>query len=177
MSYLYAFLIYLMYASNARYFLKSLVTAVYETKSACSTSRTWPKPSAPTPPPITIRILFSPQDQCHTFRQIWGSNIGRSSCLTSLSPYLSILSVLLNEKSGIVDDTIIIKHSEDTFYIVMNTGRRDRGLAWFPQNISKRNNDDSRSERGKVEVEVLEGRRQLALQVPRRQVLADADVV
>ena len=88
------------------------------------------------------------------------------SCLTSLSPYSSTLSVLLNEKGGIIDDTIITKHSEDAFYVVTNAGRRDRDLAWFAEKINEWNADGSRSEKGKVEVEVLDGWGLLALQGP-----------
>ena len=88
------------------------------------------------------------------------------SSLASLSPYSSTLSVLLNEKGGIIDDTIITKHSEDAFYVVTNAGRRDRDLAWFAQKIDEWNNDSSKSEKGKVELEVLEGWGLLALQGP-----------
>ncbi|KAF9785158.1 glycine cleavage system T protein [Thelephora terrestris] len=76
------------------------------------------------------------------------------SSLVSLSPYSSTLSVLVNEKGGIIDDTIITKHSEDAFYVVTNAGRQE----W--------NGDGQRSEKGKVEMEVLEGWGLLALQGP-----------
>lgn len=88
------------------------------------------------------------------------------SCLTSLSPYSSTLSVLLNERGGIIDDTIITKHSEDAFYVVTNAGRRDRDLGWFTQKIEEWNNDSGKSEKGKVEMEILEGWGLLALQGP-----------
>lgn len=89
------------------------------------------------------------------------------SCLTSLSPYSSTLSVLLNERGGIIDDTIITKHSEDAFYVVTNAGRRDRDLGWFAQKIEEWNNDSGgKSEKGKVEMEILEGWGLLALQGP-----------
>jgi aminomethyltransferase len=88
------------------------------------------------------------------------------SSLASLSPYSSTLSVLLNEKGGIIDDTIITKHSEDAFYVVTNAGRRDRDLAWFAQKIDEWNNNSSKSEKGKVEMEVLDGWGLLALQGP-----------
>ena len=88
------------------------------------------------------------------------------SSLAALSPYASTLSVLLNEKGGIIDDTVITKHSEDAFYVVTNAGRRDRDLAWFAQKIDEWNNDSQKSEKGKVEMEVLEGWGLLALQGP-----------
>lgn len=88
------------------------------------------------------------------------------SCLASLSPYSSTLSVLLNEKGGIIDDTVITKHSEDAFYVVTNAGRRDRDLSWFAQKVEEWNSDSQKSERGKVEMQVLEGWGLLALQGP-----------
>lgn len=53
------------------------------------------------------------------------------SDLKSLAPFTSTLSVLLNEKGGIVDDTIISKHGEDEFYIVTNAGCRDKDMAFI----------------------------------------------
>ena len=88
------------------------------------------------------------------------------SSLASLSPYASTLSVLLNEKGGIIDDTIVTKHSEDAFYVVTNAGRRDRDLAWFTQKMDEWNSDSDRSEKGKVEMEILDGWGLLALQGP-----------
>ncbi|KZT21025.1 glycine cleavage system T protein [Neolentinus lepideus HHB14362 ss-1] len=87
------------------------------------------------------------------------------SSLSSLTPYSSTLSVLLNERGGIIDDTVITKHAEDSFYVVTNAGRRDRDLAWFRERIEEWNASD-RSEAGKVELEVLEGWGLLALQGP-----------
>jgi aminomethyltransferase len=88
------------------------------------------------------------------------------SSLVSLSPYASTLSVLLNEKGGIIDDTIVTKHSEDAFYVVTNAGRRDRDLAWFTQKMDEWNSDSDKSEKGKVEMEILDGWGLLALQGP-----------
>ena len=88
------------------------------------------------------------------------------SSLAPLSPYSSTLSVLLNEKGGIIDDTVITKHSEDAFYVVTNAGRRDRDLAWFTQKMDEWNRNSSNSEKGKVEMEILEGWGLLALQGP-----------
>lgn len=61
------------------------------------------------------------------------------SSLASLKPYTSTLSVILNEKGGIIDDTVITKHDEDSFYVVTNAGRRDRDLDWFQSNLEKWN--------------------------------------
>jgi aminomethyltransferase len=85
------------------------------------------------------------------------------SSLSSLAPYTSTLSVLLNERGGIIDDTIITKHAEDAFYVVTNAGRRDRDLAWFKEKLEEWNASE-RALRGQVEMEVLDGWGLLALQ-------------
>jgi len=76
------------------------------------------------------------------------------SSLASLKPYSSTLSVLLNEKGGIIDDTIVTKHAPDAFYVVTNAGRRDEDLAWFAQKIKEWNSQKGKD--GPVEHEVLE---------------------
>lgn len=85
------------------------------------------------------------------------------SSLSSLSPYSSTLSVILNEKGGIIDDTIITKHADNAYYVVTNAGRRERDLAWFREKIADWNSSP-RSSKGKVELEVLEGWGLVALQ-------------
>lgn len=40
----------------------------------------------------------------------------------------STLSVLTNENGGIIDDTILTKHTDDSFYIVTNAACRDKDL-------------------------------------------------
>ncbi|KAJ7148515.1 aminomethyltransferase [Mycena crocata] len=88
------------------------------------------------------------------------------SSLSSLEPYSSTLSVLLNERGGIIDDTIITKHAEDAFYVVTNAGRRDRDLEWFQQRLAEWNSGKHGAD-GPVEMEVLEGWGLLALQGPK----------
>ncbi|KXN90339.1 putative aminomethyltransferase, mitochondrial [Leucoagaricus sp. SymC.cos] len=85
------------------------------------------------------------------------------SSLSSLSPYSSTLSVILNENGGIIDDTIITKHAVDAFYVVTNAGRRERDLAWFKEKLQEWNASDKGKE-GTVEMEVLENWGLLALQ-------------
>ena len=86
------------------------------------------------------------------------------SSLTALVPYSSTLSVLLNEKGGIIDDTIITKHAEDTYYIVTNAGRRDRDLEWFRTKVVEWNANEKAAKAGPVKLETLEGWGLLALQ-------------
>jgi aminomethyltransferase len=85
------------------------------------------------------------------------------SSLSSLPPYSSTLSVILNEKGGIIDDTVITKHADDAFYVVTNAGRRDRDLSHFKNKLEEWNASD-RAKDGKVEHEVLDGWGLVALQ-------------
>jgi aminomethyltransferase len=85
------------------------------------------------------------------------------SSLSSLAPYSSTLSVLLNPQGGIIDDTVITKHAADAYYVVTNAGRREEDLTWFKSKIEEWNASE-RANDGKVEMEVLEGWGLLALQ-------------
>ncbi|KAF9442357.1 glycine cleavage system T protein [Macrolepiota fuliginosa MF-IS2] len=87
------------------------------------------------------------------------------SSLSSLNPYSSTLSVILNENGGIIDDTVITKHAADAFYVVTNASRRDRDLPWFKQKLEEWNVGEKGKE-GPVEMEVLEDWGLLALQGP-----------
>ncbi|KAG2012054.1 aminomethyltransferase [Coprinopsis cinerea AmutBmut pab1-1] len=88
------------------------------------------------------------------------------SSLSSLPAYSSTLSLLLNEKGGIIDDTIITKHAADAFYVVTNAGRRERDLAWIKEKLEEWNNSEA-GKKGPVELEVLENWGLLALQGPK----------
>ncbi len=85
------------------------------------------------------------------------------SSLSTLAPYASTLSVLLNEKGGIIDDMMITKHSSDAFYVVTNAARGKEDLAWFAARLAEWNASE-RSKDGLVEHDVLEGWGLLALQ-------------
>lgn len=85
------------------------------------------------------------------------------SALSELKPFHSTLSVLLNDKGGIIDDTVICKHSDDKYYVVTNAGRRVEDLAWFEQKLKEWNASD-KSSSGKVSLEVLDGWGLVALQ-------------
>ena len=73
--------------------------------------------------------------------------------------------MLLNERGGIIDDTVITKHAEDAFYVVTNAGRRDRDLPWFESKLAEWN-ASPRAAAGPVTLEVLDGWGLLALQGP-----------
>jgi len=83
----------------------------------------------------------------------------------NLAPYTSTLSVFLNERGGIIDDTVITKHASDAFYVVTNAGRRTEDLAWFKARLAEWNASE-RAKDGHVEHEVLDGWGLLALQGP-----------
>ncbi|KAI0248775.1 glycine cleavage system T protein [Lactifluus subvellereus] len=87
------------------------------------------------------------------------------SSLSTLAPYSSTLSTFLNERGGIIDDTVITKHSSDAFYVVTNAGRRAEDLAWFEARLTEWNASE-RAKDGPVEHEVLDGWGLLALQGP-----------
>jgi aminomethyltransferase len=72
---------------------------------------------------------------------------------------------MLNEKGGIIDDTVITKHANDAFYVVTNAGRRDRDLSHLRAKLEEWNTSD-RAKDGKVDHEVLDGWGLLALQGP-----------
>jgi aminomethyltransferase len=71
--------------------------------------------------------------------------------------------VFLNERGGIIDDTMITKHASDAFYVVTNAGRRAEDLAWFAARLAEWNVSE-RAKDGPVEHELLDGWGLLALQ-------------
>ncbi|KAI0640660.1 aminomethyltransferase [Trametes meyenii] len=88
------------------------------------------------------------------------------SSLSTLAPYTSTLSVLLNAHGGIIDDTIVTKHAADAYYVVTNAGRREPDLAWIRARLDEWNAGETARADGKVEHEVLEDWGLLALQGP-----------
>ena len=54
----------------------------------------------------------------------------------TLAPYSSTLSVLLNEHGGVIDDTMITKHSDEAFWVVTIAGTRDKDLTWFRDKLA-----------------------------------------
>ncbi|KAF8628074.1 hypothetical protein AX15_004105 [Amanita polypyramis BW_CC] len=89
------------------------------------------------------------------------------SSLSSLPAYTSTLSVLLNPQGGIIDDTIITKHSSEAFYVVTNAARRDEDLAWVASKLKEWNAPDGPGGMdGSVEMEVMEEWGLVALQGP-----------
>ena len=80
------------------------------------------------------------------------------SDLANLEQNQSTLSVLLNEKGGIIDDLMITKHSPKEFYLVTNAGRREADISHFQEQLS--GHDDL------VQQDLLDAHGLLALQGP-----------
>lgn len=80
----------------------------------------------------------------------------------SLKPFQSHLSVLLNQNGGVVDDTIITKHDDDSFYIVTNAGCREKDIAFIKNELKNFDKDN------KINHENFEGTL-LAIQGPKSQ--------
>ncbi|KAJ7464377.1 hypothetical protein FB451DRAFT_1403066 [Mycena latifolia] len=78
-------------------------------------------------------------------------------------PYTSTLSLLLNERGGIIDDRIITKHAEDAFYVFTNPGRRGREFDWFRLRLTEWNSGEAGG-KGPDEMELLEDWGLLALE-------------
>ncbi|KAJ5689885.1 Aminomethyltransferase [Penicillium macrosclerotiorum] len=86
------------------------------------------------------------------------------SSLDKLAPNTSTLSCLLEEETGgIIDDTVITRRGEDSFYFVTNAGRRAEDLAFLRAEIDAyryRHGTDS------IKWDILEDRALVALQGP-----------
>ena len=87
------------------------------------------------------------------------------SSLSGLPNNSSTLSVFMLPSGGILDDTMITRHSSDTFYIVTNAGRREEDLAYFVEHLKEWNARHG-FDNG-VQHEILEGWGLVALQGPK----------
>src|SRR5258706_2652674 len=77
------------------------------------------------------------------------------SSLNAFPNNSSTLSVFMLPSGGILDDTMITRHSPDAFYIVTNAGRREEDLAYFVEHLKEWN--ANRDSKHGVQHEVLEG--------------------
>ncbi|KAF5839808.1 hypothetical protein DUNSADRAFT_18571 [Dunaliella salina] len=85
------------------------------------------------------------------------------------------LSLYTNERGGVIDDTVVIKVSEDELYVVVNAGCRDKDLAHLNKHLS-----EWKAQGKQVAMTVHEDRSLLALQGPAAaealQALTQADL-
>jgi aminomethyltransferase len=85
--------------------------------------------------------------------------------ISSLQPYSSSLSVLLNDTGGIIDDMIVTKHANDNeFYVVTNAGRAKEDGEWLSTQIANWNAMEGKGKGKEVEWNILEGYGLVALQ-------------
>ncbi|KAF8339899.1 uncharacterized protein EI90DRAFT_3144116 [Cantharellus anzutake] len=87
------------------------------------------------------------------------------SGLSNLEPFSSTLSVFLNEKGGIIDDTIICKHASDRYYVVTNAACRDKDINWIQGRIAEWNK--THANHAPVTFKVLSDQGLVALQGPK----------
>lgn len=78
--------------------------------------------------------------------------------IAGLKPGTGTLSVLTNERGGIIDDTVVTKVADDEIYMVVNAGCRDKDLTHLGKHLEGASG---------VEMQVLDDRALLALQGPR----------
>lgn len=81
--------------------------------------------------------------------------------LKALQPGTSTLSVITNEKGGIIDDTVITKVAEDHLYVVLNAGCREKDLAHINKHLEEFNSSGA----GGVQAHIYDERGLIALQV------------
>lgn len=83
--------------------------------------------------------------------------------LNALKDSQSTLSLFTNSNGGIIDDTVINKESDTSFYIVSNAGCRDKDIAHFKEQLAKFKSENPDSN---VSFEILD-RSLIALQGPK----------
>ncbi|GAA5847082.1 hypothetical protein JCM9279_002681 [Rhodotorula babjevae] len=81
-------------------------------------------------------------------------------------PFGSTLSVLLNEEGGIIDDCMITRWGEQSFYLVTNAGRSDVDIPWIEKHVEEWN----AAHEDKVTFELMPNNALVALQGPQAHV-------
>lgn len=81
--------------------------------------------------------------------------------IAGITPGSGSLSVLTNEKGGVIDDTVITKVKDDHIYLVVNAGCRDKDLAHIEEHMKA-----FKAKGGDVSWHIHDERSLLALQGP-----------
>ncbi|GAA5939998.1 hypothetical protein JCM3775_003250 [Rhodotorula graminis] len=81
-------------------------------------------------------------------------------------PFGSTLSVLLNDEGGIIDDCMITRWGEQSFYLVTNAGRSDVDIPWIEKHVDEWN----AAHEDKVAFKVMPDNALVALQGPKAHV-------
>lgn len=74
----------------------------------------------------------------HTFEGEGSTDFLQKVCPTDFNALKygqSHLSVLLNEEGGVVDDTIVTKHGDNSYYVVTNAGCREKDLKFLSSEL------------------------------------------
>ncbi|KAK4704255.1 aminomethyltransferase, partial [Phenoliferia sp. Uapishka_3] len=83
---------------------------------------------------------------------------------SSSDAYGASLSALLTPEGGIIDDCMITRWGDQSFYLVTNAGRAERDMAWIKLNVSRWN--ESHSDAEQVNFDILSNWGLIALQGP-----------
>ncbi len=70
-------------------------------------------------------VDFTGPDVAAFLRYLLANNIDR------LIPGKALYTCMLNETGGVIDDLIVYKVADDKYRLVVNSGTRDKDLAWF----------------------------------------------
>lgn len=84
--------------------------------------------------------------------------------IKGLAPGTSTLTVLTNERGGIIDDSVVTKYTEDELYVVLNAGCRDKDLPHIEKHLSA-----FQAKGGDCLLHVYDERGLVALQGPKAQ--------
>ncbi len=87
------------------------------------------------------------------------------SSLTTLPPWSSTLSVLLNKQGGIIDDLLVGKEEGDeSWYVVTNAGRAKEDGEWIGERLKEWNETEGKGKGKEVKWKRLDGYGLIALQ-------------
>lgn len=73
------------------------------------------------------------QDTASYLRWLFANNIDR------LIPGKALYTCMLNEQGGVIDDLIVYKIHDDQFRLIVNSGTREKDLAWLNQQAKNKN--------------------------------------
>ena len=75
-------------------------------------------------------VDFTGKDSAKWLRHLLANNIDR------LTPGKALYTCMLNEQGGVIDDLIVYKMEDDFYRLVVNSGTRDKDLAWFRKQMT-----------------------------------------
>lgn len=75
-------------------------------------------------------VDFHGQDTAAYLRRLVANNIDR------LIPGKALYTCMLNENGGVIDDLIVYKINDDFYRLVVNSGTRDKDMAWLTKQLN-----------------------------------------